>query len=651
MKRFIVTVASVVLLTGAWMNADGATTGPAEFGPLFGAHMVLQRDQAIPVWGSAAAGTRLTVRLGDSSAATVADTSGRWRVELPAMPAGGPHRMVLLDGDVEAQTLEDIQVGDVFLCSGQSNMEWPVSRSSGASRNLFAPDAQIRLLTVAKYSTPAPLQAHASAPEWVVADEQSIAGFSAVCWFFARDLRGSMDLPIGLINASWGGSQIEAWISARALARVDGYEEQLDLLRTYSEDRSAGAQRFGATWEAWWRQAMPGQAPWDVDAAADPAWKPAPATMGDWKAYGDPDLANHLGMVWFRKDFELDVAQGATLHLGGIDEVDATWVSGHFAGAQFGWGTPREYAVPEGFLQPGRNSVTVNVLNTWGQGGMIGPAEQVGLRLDDGRFLPLSEGWKYRAVDTALGGPPRAPWESVGGLTGMYNAMIAPLAGLRLSGMLWYQGESNTGRAQAYAPLLGALIADWRELFGDQALPFMLVQLPGFGPMANAPLESGWAELRDAQRRVTLADPHTGMASIMDVGDPHDIHPANKQVVGQRLAAIARSLVYDAPGQPDGAAAISARREGSDVVVDFSASGLDLAVHGSGQVAGFELCGNAPGTCAFTTARLEGVLVRLTAPDAARVTRVRHAWADTPIVNLYATGGVPVGSFEVPISD
>jgi sialate O-acetylesterase len=412
---------------------------------------------------------------------------------------------------------------------------------------------------------------------------------------------------------------------------------------------------FGANWENWWHATAPADAdPWAANAPAGDGWGSAPDTMGDWKVYGDPALAAHTGMVWFRNDFELtaaQAAQGAVLELGSIDEVDSSWVSGQFVGAQFGWGTVRQYRLPAGVLKTGANSVTLNVLNTWGMGGMLGPAESVGLRLDDGQFVPLASGWKYRTVPTDLGHPPRTPWESVGGLTGMYNAMIAPLGGLRLAGAAWYQGESNTGRGSAYAGLLSAMIADWRRLFADARLPFIIVQLTGYGSMTTVPVESGWAEVRDAMRRVAVADPATGMASIMDVGDPFDIHPTNKQVVGKRVAEVAQVLVYGGEGLPDGLSAISARRSGEAVVVDFSQSGAQPVVRGGALPSGFELCAQEAGSCVYADARLDGALVTLSAPGAGTATRVRYAWADTPVVNLYSADGIPAGSFELKIAD
>ena len=349
-----------------------ADSRPAGFAGPFGDHMVLQREAPIRLWGSAAPGAALTIALAGQDHALAADASGQWQVELPAMPAGGPYRISLRSGSEVVDELEDVLLGDLWLCSGQSNMEFPVAAASGGPHGPETPQESIRLLTIRHDSAVAPRTAFATAPEWSVANSASVAEFSAVCWFFARALQSRHAVPLGLIQASWGGSSIEAWLSENALHEVGGFGPRLDLLRAFAEDERAGSKRFAATWEAWWRRVHgDGNRPWRADDVAD-GWVPVPGgQLRDWKTWEDPVFAAHNGMVWFRNSFRLSAEQADTaafLALGGIDEVDLTWLNGTFVATQFGWGTERRYPVPAGGLRAGDNTVTLNVLSTLGGG-------------------------------------------------------------------------------------------------------------------------------------------------------------------------------------------------------------------------------------------------------------------------------------------
>jgi sialate O-acetylesterase len=438
-------------------------------------------------------------------------------------------------------------------------------------------------------------------------------------------------------------------MSPAALEQAGGYDAQLQLLEHYTVDARDATARFGASWEDWWRRRVStSELPWASDTTR---WNAVPA-MRDWKTFGDGALADHDGMLWFRKSFDLTAEQArqkAMLSLGGIDEVDVTWINGRFIGTEFGWGTERTYAVPDGVLQTGQNSVVLNVLSTWGSGGMLGPQENIHLTFADGESRALGDGWQYQRVPLEFGLPPRAPWESIGGLAGLFNAMVAPLEGLRLAGALWYQGESNAGDAAPYADLLTAMIADWRRSFGG-SLAFLVVQLPNFGDLPAGPVESGWAAIRDAQRRVAVDDPRSGLVVTVDVGDRLDLHPPNKLIVGQRAADVAKALVFEGKGLVDGLSPSRAVRRANEVIVEFAPKGETLAAVGDDKPVAFELCTDEPSRCTYANARLAGNRVYLTAPNVDRATRVRHCWADAPICNLHGASGLPVSSFEVAIT-
>jgi sialate O-acetylesterase len=615
---------------------------------MFQDHAVLQRDRPIPMWGEAAGGDQISVTIGANTIEARADAAGHWHALLPAMRAGGPYILNVHTQSGRSESLTDILVGDVFLCSGQSNMEMSVARSQNAASEIAASkNDRIRVLTVADASPPAPL-AHFQAPvAWSAAGPDTIREFSAVCYFFARELQKHVSVPMGLIHSSWGGSRIEPWISEQGLRKVGGFDASLDLLQEYARDPQAANERFSKIWEQWWHAHL-SSTPW-VESGAD--WREVPLPMRDWKTWGVTDLANHDGMVWFRRNLKVTAAQAAsaaTLMLGGIDKVDETWVNGKAIGNSFGYGTERQYALPAGILRAGDNAIVINVSSGCCAAGMYGPPDHMALRLSDGSAVPLAGQWRYQFVPESVGFPPRTPWQSVGGLTSIYNGMIAPLGSYGLRGVLWYQGESNTGDAAQYQALLSALMSDWRRQFGAD-LPFLIVELPNFGAPAAVPAESAWANLREAQRRAVLSDAHAALAVTIDVGEASELHPPDKQAVGIRLARAARHLIYGETLTPSGPAPRSATHKETRVEVSFDGVEGALVAYSSNRPSAFELCGAEPTSCRFVDAVLESNRVLLAATEVKNPTRVRFCWGDAPICNLYDQSGLPAGPFEIPI--
>ena len=614
----------------------------------FADHAVVQRDAPLPVWGTAAPGTDVTVELADAAASGTADAEGAWRVELPALPLGGPYTLTARAGAATV-TSEDVHVGDVYLCTGQSNMAIPVSRSLNAAAEMrVATDSTLRMMTIPTVADPTPQQWLPDEASWEVASPETVASWSAVCTYFARDLRPTYEGPIGLIVSAWGGSNIRAWLDEAAVRAVGGHDDALEALQLYTQDEPAAQQVFGETWETWWRARSgdaPGTEPWQPDAGAD--WAAAPAGLGDWTQWDD--LRGYTGMVWFRTTVSLtaeQAAQGATLHIGAVDEVDETWLNGEVVGNTFGYGTERTYPIPAGTLREGENVLVTNVLNTWATGGLIGDDGVRALMLADGTRIPLGD-WRYEPAPRG-DQPPGAPWQSVTGLTTIHNAMVAPLDGLGLRGVLWYQGESNTTEGATYRAELAALVDQWRRMFGDD-LPAFVVQLAGFGSLPTAPPgESGSAEVREGQRLVAHHDPRVGLATAVDVGDVADIHPLDKQAVGRRLAQSARALVYGEPVEPSGPGPLRADHQGDEVVVHVGGVTDHLVVYGDARPIGFELCGVEAGTCRYVVARLDGASIVLSGALASDV-RVRHAWADHPIVTVFDGSDRPLVPFDVPI--
>ncbi len=654
LRSMLATMAALAALA-PW---DGAAAQPHPLlDGVFQDHAVLQRDRPIPVWGEARPGDDVAASFNTSIVHAHADASGHWRLSLPATPAGGPYSLSVRTQSGANQSISDLLVGDVWLCSGQSNMELPVSRSLDAEREINgSANDRIRVLTVQHASSPAPLQHFASPVAWLAAQPSTIRDFSAACYYFARELQKSVSVPLGLIHASFGGSSIEPWLSESALRKIGGYDERLDLLRLYAHDPQAGTQGLADLWERWWRSHAPaGSTPWKAVAGDSAEWHDVPQPMRDWKTWGVPELANHDGMVWFRRTISLTPAQAAgtaALSLGAIDEVDETWVNGRVVGNSFGWGTERTYPLPAGVLHAGENMIVVNVLSTWDAGGMYGPPEHMALRYPDGSSVALGGQWLYQFVPDTMGYPPRTPWESIGGLSSLHNGMIAPIEPYGLRGIVWYQGESNTGSAAQYQKLLTGLMSDWRSKFGSD-LPFLVVELPNFGIPATAPAASDWASLREAQRRAVAGDPRAGLAVTIDVGDRHELHPPNKQEVGRRLAGAARHLVYGEALTASGPTPLAARRQKDRILVTFANIDGRLVAYSAKEPIGFELCGEAQASCRFVDATMQSDSVLLDAANAGGVadtsTRVRFCWGDDPICNLYDGSGLPAGPFELQI--
>jgi sialate O-acetylesterase len=642
----VATAACVATLTAGAAFAD--TAPHLLLHEIFQDHAVLQRDQPIRVWGESRAGDRVTVSIGAQTTPARAGATGHWQAVLPPMHAGGPYVLSVRTQSGATQTISDILVGDVFLCSGQSNMELPVAQSlNHAAEIAGSANDRIRLLTVAHANTPLPL-AHFSAPvAWAAASPASTPDFSAACYYFARELQKFVPVPMGLIHASWGGSRIEPWISDQGLRQLGGFGPDLELLRLYGRDPKAGNDRLGEIWEKWWH-GLATSTPWK-DAGGE--WREVPLPMRDWKTWGVPELSKHDGMVWFRRTVTLTDAQAsraATLMLGGIDKVDQTWVNGRPIGNSFGYGTERPYELPAGTLRAGDNAIVVNVSSGCCAAGMYGPPEHMGLRLADGNTISLAGGWHYQFVPENMGFPPRAPWQSVGGLTSIYNAMIAPLGPYGLRGVLWYQGESNTQDAAQYQALLAALMRDWRRQFAAD-LPYLIVQLPNFGAIPAGPTASDLANLREAQRRAVLDDAHAALAVTIDAGDPRQLHPPDKQSVGQRLARAARRLIYGESLSASGPVPQAALHEAAHVIVKFEAVEGRLVAYGSNRPTAFELCAADQSSCRFVDSALQPDRVVLDASSLDDATRVRFCWGDAPVCNLHDGSGLPAGPFEIAI--
>jgi sialate O-acetylesterase len=619
---------------------------------MFQDHAVLQRDKPIKLWGKAAPGDEVRVALAGNSATVRAASDGSWRAELPALPAGGPYDLTVA-APGNSQTVRDMLVGDVWLCSGQSNMEFPVSYGLNAAGEIgSANDPQIRLMTIEHDSAPTPRTDFKSPVSWQPVTPASVRDFSAACYFMARELRMSQKVPFGLIDATWGGTAINPWRSELSLAADPAARDGIALLRTYLADPAKAAAEWGASWGEWWRSRSgdaAGHEPWRGDAPGN--WRQVPA-FNFWEGWGVPELAGYNGMLWYRTEVTLtakQAAQAATLTLGVIDDLDMSFVNDTPVGTTNSWDALRSYAIKPGTFRPGANRITVGVVDTYGPGGMHGDGDKRGIRFADGSSIALPEAarWTWR-VTPAVGDLPHAPWETIAGMAGIYNGMVAPIGQYGLRGVAWYQGESDAGNPRNYAGRLASLMSGWRTQFGDPKLPFLIVQLAGWGARNAAPVESGFASIRDEQRRAVEIDARAALISAIDLGDVTDIHPANKQDVGRRLARAADGLVYGGTKPYAGPWPTNATRTGGDIRVTFARFDGGLVTYSASGPIGFELCGADAGSCRFVAARIEGDTAILPASGGPS-NRVRFCWGDSPVCNLYDRAGLPAVAFEMAV--
>ena len=623
---------------------------------LFSDGAVVQQGQKIPVFGTADEGENVKVHFGRQTVTTTAQ-GGRWRVDLRPVLAGGPYTLTI-SGPSNTVTLKDVLVGEVYLCSGQSNMSFTLNgAATGPQAIAVASDPKLHVFHVPNRIADTPQTDLGGT--WQASNPQTAGGFSAVAYFFGRDLRRALKVPVGLIVSEWGGTPAQAWTSAEALKRMPDFQPVLAAMEQARTDPGGLQQKVNA----WYAKYDPGSAgkTW-ADPLLDASdWKTMPLP-GYFQDAGVPELAGVNGILWYRRTFDLpgeDAGRDAVLHFL-ADDNDTAWLNGTQIGATEGFQTPRAYKIPASLLNPTGNILAVRVLDTGGKGGLYGPADGLSLTVSGGTPLPLAGPWQYR-----WGGPlpagdtvPSVSGDTSNTPTVLYNGMIAPLIPYALKGAIWYQGESNTGDPIQYRTLFPAMIGDWRIRWGEGNFPFLLVQLAPFMGIAHTPEDTGWALLREAQRQTTLTVPNTAEAVITDAGDSGNIHPTRKEPVGQRLALAARALVYHQKVEYSGPQFASMTVDGGKAILHFThAKGLHTAamldgdgqtVAPAGSLTGFTVAGPNR-KYVNADAIIQGNMVVVSSPEVSQPAAVRYGWANYPLVNLYNSAGLPASPFQTAL--
>lgn len=610
--------------------------------------MVLQRDANIGIWGWASAGENISINFLGSAYSTKADNQGEWKIQLPKLKAGGPYEMELKGSNTIV--IQDILIGDVWVCSGQSNMEMSMVSLKGkylqdieSSENRF-----IRQFAIPrKHIFSRPLN-DVSEGSWVSADPSNVLKFTAAGYYFARNLYQQYGVPIGLINATLGGSRTESWMSADALKPFPPlYEEALKyqdttvIIQTNTDDRMRIAEWHKRARESDVSYADP-LGPWHKNEYDAKSWEDIKMPA----FWSSTSLGLIQGVVWFRKEFEVPVAmegKPCTLNFGNVVEADSVFINGQFIGGRPSQYIPRHYEIPAALLRAGKNNITVRVVCPSGRGGFV-PEKSYAIVLNKDT-VDLTGLWKYKlgCKLESLIGPSFIQWKA----TGLYNGMIAPLLSYTIKGAIWYQGESNIGRAAQHQSLFPALIKNWREQWNLGDFPFLFVQLPNFNEAQKEPSDGGWAQFRETQTAALTTVPNTGMAVTIDIGEWNDIHPVNKKDIGYRLSLAARkvaylenSIIYSGPMYH------SMKIKGKKIAVSFKHTGGGLVTRGSDTLHHFAIAGSDK-KFIWAKAKIKNNKVVVWNDQLDHPVAIRYAWADNPAgANLYNKEGLPASPFR-----
>lgn len=617
--------------------------------------MVLQRNATITIWGWASANEQITATFNGKHRKATANPQGDWSVEFPKMKAGGPYTLKISGkNDI---VLEDILIGDVWLCSGQSNMvhQMNIHDVTYAEDIANANYPEIRHFKVPRKTDLTGPSKHLNGGSWEVAVSDQVRPFSAVAYFFARKLYNKYGVPIGLINASVGGTPIESWINEKG---YQGFEDKLKIIEENKDTAfvNSHSRRGFSNNQAAQKpkdKGLIGEIPW-YDVNFEPKnWRRI-NIPGYWEDQGARELN---GVVWYRKEIALPQtmdSKEATVFLGRIVDADELYINGEKVGNTTYQYPQRRYDVPANILKAGKNTFVIRVTNNYGKGGFV--PDKPYYIFTDKDTVDLKGYWEYKVgevyppVDfSSFSNNDDKPKERTinpqNEPTALYNGMVAPYTQLPIKGVLWYQGESNAGRPEEYLDLMHALIKGWRGVYKNPELPFIYAQLPNFGDVTYSPTESNWARLREAQL-MALGDSNTAMTVNIDLGEWNDIHPDNKKDVGERMALAAQNIVYGEDVVYSGPLYKSAQVEDDKIIVSFSHIGGGLITDDGEALDSFEIAGEDK-SFVWAKAKIEGDKVFVWSDDIPNPKFVRYAWADNPDnPNLYNKEGLPASPFS-----
>lgn len=670
MKKFILTALAVLAAFSA-----GAKV---ELTPLFTDNMVFQQNTQAPVWGKAAPGAtvKVTPSWNNKTYTATATADGRWEVRIPT-PKGSFKKYTLTISDGTPVTLQNVLVGEVWLASGQSNMQMPMEswraiRTNQDDINNAADYANLRVIQVSRATG---MGEHdyfsADFDGWKESSPVTIRNFSAAGWYFGRKLMQDLKVPVGIIHTSWGGTIIEAWMSAESLSMYPEMTAPIAHVKSLADSEATRAATFDGEIKAFYRKVTvqdtglrAGVATWALPTFDDSSWRDITLPCKVQKLW--PGIN---GIYWYRKTVDIPKAwegKDLTLSLGPIDDFDETYWDGEMVGKGTVWNLPRTYTVPGNLVKAGKAVICIRNTDDHGDGGLYGDGRIMYLQGPDGSKIMLNDVWKV-TLSVSFEGMPKSAAREPNMPTVLYNAMLRPLAPYAIKGAIWYQGESNADKSYRYRELMEGMILDWRSLWGYD-FPFYITQIAGYKAVSENPGEFSWAELREAQALATETVAKTGMACIIDIGEAEDVHPVRKREVGERLANLALANDYGKKVPTDGPRFKSYTIDKNCIVIKFSnaAGGLKAVPSGdfaedrygkkamgfsivkqaeSGKLTGFQIAG-ADHIWHWADAEINGDSVIVSSPDVPHPVAVRYGWADNPVCNLFNSEGLPAWPFR-----
>lgn len=623
------------------MEVTVSLYGTVRLPNLFSNDMVLQREQPVKIWGWSDKGESVTIKFNGQKSSIKSNSKGFWQITLKPFSFGGPYNLIV-KGKANQIVLKNILIGDVWVCAGQSNMGMSVNGVLNARDEIATANyPQIRLLTVSE-DISSQIKTDITSGQWKICSPETIGSFSAAGYFFGRNLYRNLNIPIGLINSSTGGTNIETWMSNKSIQKYPEYWEKIKESRLAEFDSKTKNSLKSLSQ---WRVSM------DKDKNFLPEWIIGGKLIGVSskmtlpQRWEDKLMPGIDGIVWFQKEITLseeEAKENIVVNLCLVDDIDETYWNGKLIGTADGYNKPRNYKLEKGIAQMGKNIISIKVTDTGGSGGIRGNAEDFYYQVKNTTHSLCGE-WYYKpwiVIDSRLEiGPNDYP-------SLLYNSKINPLTQLPIKGMIWYQGESNIAHAYQYRDLLKSMITDWREKWGQGDFPFMIVQLANCGTAPQNPSESQWAELREAQL-MGLDLPKTALAVCFDIGEANDIHARNKQGVGARLAIAAMKVAYDKDIVYSGPVYRSMEIFNNQVLLTFDHAGSGLVSKDKyGYVKGFCIA-SSDHKFIWAKAFIQGNRVIVYHPDLKNPVAVRYGWADNPDdVNLYNKEGLPASPFR-----
>ena len=642
-KSFWQKIAAVIVtaLAVATAIAQPAETPKQLFvSPIFGDNMVLQRDKVNTIWGWSEPGDTVTVQIGDKTATGTAQADRKWMVKIEPPPAGGPYT-VKATGKQVAE-LKNVLVGDVWLCSGQSNMEFMMRQVKNANEELKAANyADMRFFVVGQRSGYHPVDVPSG--NWQVVTPETAPRLSAVAYFFGRKLEQELHVPIGLVVAAVGGTPAETWTSVAALHELKDFEPPLAELKMLADE---GAPEYGNYVNHWYDRYDVGQKEkWQDPKLDDSSWKTV-TLPGGFRDLGVPDTP---AVAYFRREITAlaKIPDGRNLlRLGVVEKMDTVYVNGQMVGGSAWVENPRNYMLRPGVLKPGKNQITIRVLKTLPDGGFTAKPEEMKIQLADNTVIPLSGEWKGKvSVDARPPQPlPMAyqNWPVIPSV--LYEGMIAPITPLAITGAIWYQGAANSERAYEYRKVMPAIIADWRHAFGQGDFPFYVVSLPTFKVRSAVPVEDAWAETREAQAMTVAEVPNTCLAVTIDTGEANNIHPKDKAPVGDRLARCALAKQYGKKIVYQGPTVDKVEKQAGCIRLHFAHADGGLVAR-SERLGQFQIAG-ADHKWIWADAHISGDYIIVSTSLVQNPVAVRYAWQANPMATLFNGAGLPAAPFR-----